>query len=308
MPKVAVTSPSFSRHPVLQKEIRSLFPDVKLNLEGTRFAGEALLQYIHDAEALIIGLEEMNRETIQQCANLKIISKYGVGLNNIDLDHCKSCGIQIGWTGGVNRRSVSEMTLGFMLGLCRNLYFTSNLLKSGTWKKAGGFQLTGKTVGIIGMGFIGKDLVRLLKPFHCRILANDIIDQTDFYLEHGLIKSTKEEIYRQADFITIHTPLTEKTLHLINEDALCMMKQTAIVINTARGGIIDENALKNALRTGQIGGAALDTYITEPPIDQELVEIPNLFTTPHIGGNALEAVEAMGKSAIGHLRRFYSIN
>lgn len=305
--KVAVTSPSFSQNSALQEEIRRYFPEAKLNLEGVRLKGESLLEYVRGHEALIVGLEPVDVPLLDQCSSLQIIAKYGVGLNNIDLKACEERKIAIGWTGGVNRRSVSEMTLGFMIGLCRNLYPTSNLLKQGTWNKCGGFQLSGKTVGIIGAGHIGKDLAQLLKPFGCRILVNDIIDQSSYYREHGLIEAAKEQIYREADFITIHTPLTELTYRLINEKTIRLMKPTAIVINTARGGIIDEPALKQALLEGRLGGAALDTYEEEPPEDMEFLEIPNLINTPHIGGNAQEAVEAMGRSAIAHLKRFYRL-
>ncbi|MBB4080237.1 D-3-phosphoglycerate dehydrogenase [Lewinella aquimaris] len=303
--KLAVTSPSFSTHPVLQKEILKSFPGAKLNLDGTRFVGQELIDYIQDAEALVIGLEQMDACTIDACRDLKIIAKYGVGLNNIDLDHCKRKGIKIGWTGGVNRRSVSEMVLGFMLSLGRNLYVTSNLLKQGKWRKNGGFQLTGKTIGIIGCGYIGKDLVELLKPFKCTILVNDILDLGDFCEMQGVRQVSLDKLYAEADFVTVHTPLTPETSNLLDAEAFSRMKQGAIVINTARGGIVHQKDLIAALESGQLGGAALDTYIEEPPENPNLLQVPNLMNTPHIGGNAIEAVEAMGMSAITHLRKFY---
>ena len=299
---IVVTSPSFSKNRVLQREIYRYFPDAKLNLDGRRFTKRELIEYIKDADGLIVGLDNIDREVLSHCKNLKVIAKYGVGLNNLDLDACRSLGIEIGWSGGVNRLSVAEMTIGYMLMLSRNLYITSNQLKKGIWNKNGGFELSGKVVGVIGVGFIGKELIRLLKPFRCKILVNDIINQDEYYRENNLIEVSKEQIYREADIITLHTPLDKTTYNLITLQEMRLMKPNAILINSARGGIINESDLKYALKNGIIGGGAIDVYEVEPPTDRELIELPNLITTPHIGGNSKEAVEAMGMSAIRNLR------
>ena len=305
--QITATSPSFSKNKILQKEIYTHFPNTKLNLEGKRFNQDELIEFIKDADGIIVGLEPINKEVMESCPNLKIISKYGVGLNNIDLDACKRRDIAIGWTGGVNRLSVAEMALGFMLSFSRNLFMTSNELKNGIWNKSGGFELSGKTVGIIGCGFIGKELVRLLKPFGCNILVNDIINQDEYYKQEGLIEVSKDEIYKQSDIITIHTPHNETTDNMIDLGILKSMKNSAYILNTARGGIINEQDLKYALQNGIIAGAGIDAYVEEPPTDREFIELPNLICTPHIGGNAKEAVEAMGMSAIQHLKEFYKL-
>ena len=300
--KIIATSPSFSKNKTLQEEIYKYFPNAKLNLEGKRFTQEELIEYIKDADAIIVGLEPITSEVLDNCPNLKMISKYGVGLNNIDLEECKKRGIKIGWTGGVNRLSVAEMALGFMLMFSRNLFMTSNKLKSGVWNKSGGFQLSGKTIGIVGVGYIGKELVRLLEPFGCKILVNDIINQDEYYQKNNLIEVTKEELYKESDFISIHTPQDEDTFNFITLDEMKLMKSTAYLLNTARGGLINEQDLKFALQNGIIAGAAIDAYVEEPPTDKEFLSLPNLICTPHIGGNAKEAVEAMGMSAIRHLK------
>lgn len=305
--KIAVTSPSFSKNPKLVKEIQRISGTVKLNVEGIRFDAEALYEYVKDAEALIVGLEPITEDLLKKCPDLKIISKYGVGLDNIALEACKSYGIEIGWKGGVNRISVAEMTLGFMLMLCRNLYATSNLLKQGTWNKSGGYQLSGKTIGLLGVGYVGKEVVRLLQPFGCKILVNDIRDQSEYYIEQGLLESSKEDIFKQADIVSIHMPLDKLNHNLIDKEVFKIMKPTSFIINTARGGIVNENDLKEAIKTGQIAGAATDVYLEEPPQDKELLSLPNLITTPHIGGNAAEAVEAMGMTAINEIRKFYGL-
>lgn len=304
---IIVTSPSFSSNTILQKEIYQYFPNAKLNLEGKRFGKKELLEYIQDADAIIVGLEPIDEEVLSQCKHLKIVSKYGVGLNNIDLDACKKRNIAIGWTGGVNKLSVAEMTLGYMLMLMRNLFITSNELKNGIWNKSGGFQLSAKKIGIIGVGHIGKEVVRLLKSFNCDIYVNDIIDQENYYKENNLKEVTKEEIFKTCDIVTIHTPYDDTTKDLATLEVFKMMKQSSFVINSARGGIINEDDLKYALQNNLIAGAAIDAYVEEPPTDKELLNLPNLICTPHIGGNAQEAVEAMGMSAIKHLVEYFKV-
>ncbi|TAD94725.1 MAG: hydroxyacid dehydrogenase [Bacteroidetes bacterium] len=300
--KIVVTSRSFSLNKTLRIELLQHFPEnVVFNDKGLYLDGQALLDFVQGADILVVGLEKIDENVLKVCPNLKMISKYGVGLDNIDLEICQKYGVKIGWTGGVNRLSVAEVALGFMLGLCRNLFLTSLQHKSGIWNKSGGYQLSGKTVGIIGVGFIGKELVRLLKPFGCKILVNDIIDQKQYYSENNLTETSKEDIFRQADLISFHTPLNTETTHLVRKETLELMKPSAFLINTARGSIIKREDLKWALQNKMIKGAAIDVYEEEPPTDLEFLQLENLVCTPHLCGNSEEAVLAMGRSAIRHL-------
>ena len=302
--KVKVSTIAFSKNKYLVECLLKEFPDAEVNTEGVRVNGEALVDYFTETEAAIVGLELITPDIIKQLPKLRMIAKYGVGLDNIDLEACKENNIKIGWTGGVNKRSVAEMTLGFMLMLSRNLFITSNELKKMVWNKKGGTQLTGKTIGIIGLGNIGKDLVSLLQPFGCNFLVNDIIDISDYAILNRLRIASKEEIYKNADIITIHTPLNFETSNLINLEVFKMMKSTAFLINTARGGIVNEKDLKFALEHKIILGAAIDVYESESVLNEELLVLPNLICTPHTGGNSHEAVVAMGLSAIEHLIRY----
>jgi phosphoglycerate dehydrogenase-like enzyme len=302
--KVKVSTIAFSKNKYLVECLLKEFPDAEVNTAAVRVNGEALVDYFTETEAAIVGLELITPDIIKQLPKLRMIAKYGVGLDNIDLEACKENNIKIGWTGGVNKRSVAEMTLGFMLMLSRNLFVTSNKLKQMVWNKKGGTQLTGKTIGIIGLGNIGKDIISLLQPFGCNFLVNDIIDISDYAILHRLRIASKEEIYKNADIITIHTPLNSETSNLINLEVFKMMKSTAFLINTARGGIVNENDLKFALEHKIISGAAIDVYESESVLNEELLVLPNLICTPHTGGNSLEAVVAMGLSAIEHLIRY----
>ena len=301
MMRVKVSNVAFSKNQYLVDALIKEFPNSVVNASGIRLNGDSLIEYFKDAEAAIVGLELITTEVLDKLPNLKVIAKYGVGLDNIDLEACKQRGVIVGWTGGVNKRSVAEMTLGFMLALCRNLYSTSNDLKSLYWNKNGGVQLSGKKIGVIGVGNIGKEVISLLKPFGCEILVNDIIDLSLFAKNEGLLISSKDQIFKEADIITVHTPYKKDTECMINTKAFSLMKPSTFVINTSRGGIINEEDLKNALKKKLIAGAALDVYETEPPVDKELLLLPNLICTPHTGGNSYEAVVAMGMSAITHL-------
>ena len=264
--------------------------------------------FLKDAEGVIVGLDEIDEDILKEVKNLKVISKYGVGLNNVDFNATSKYGVNVVYSQGVNKRSVSELALGNILSLMRNSYVTSNKLKIQEWDKNGGIQLSGKNVGIIGVGNIGKDLISLLKPFGCVVYVNDIIQQDEYYKRNNLIKATKEEIYRKCDVVTIHTPSNDLTKGMINKNVFAMMKKEAYFINTARGDIVVQEDLKWALKEKIIAGAAIDVYDQEPPKDYEFISLPNLICTPHIGGNAKEAVLAMGESAIENLVNYFREN
>ena len=299
---IGVTTVAFSKNKELINELNSKgFKKILFNEVQKRFTKDELIEFLSKCNIAIIGLDKITEEILVKLPNLKAISKYGVGLDNIDFEACKKYGVNVLYTTGINKRSVSELTLGCILSLLRNIYVSSNLLKKNIWEKNGGVQLTNKTVGIIGVGNIGKDLVQLLQAFNCKILVNDIINQDEYYKNNNLIENSKEEIFKNADIITIHTPLNDSTKYIINKKSLSIMKPNAIVINTARGGIINQEDLKWALKNNIIAGAAIDAYEIEPPDDLEFLNLPNLINTPHIGGNAIEAVEAMGKSAIENI-------
>ncbi len=301
--RVKVSTVAFSTNSFLVNELKKSFSNVSVNELGARIPEIELAAYFQEADAIIVGLEKITSDLLDKLPDLKIIAKYGVGLDNIDIEACNSRNIKIGWTGGVNRRSVAEMALGFMLALCRNLYITSTQLKQGFWNKNGGSQLTGKTIGIIGAGYIGRELIELLKPFNCKILVNDIIDISNLSVDNIFV-ADKKTIYLNSDIISLHTPLNNETYNLINLDVLKLMRKNSFLINTARGGIVNQANLKYALKTGLIAGAAIDVFDEEPPKDMELLALPNLICTPHIGGNANEAVINMGLSAINHLIAF----
>ena len=303
--KVVVTSRSFAKSTVLREELLRLFPNSVFNEGDKKLFGKELIEFINDADAAIVGVETIDSSVLEHTPELKIISKYGVGLDNIYQDSFKNRDIFLAWTGGTNKRSVSELTLCFMLGLCRNVFGSSFKLKKLEWEKDGGYQLSGKTVGIIGCGHTGSDVVRLLAPFGCNLLVRDIVDKSNFCQEQGASQVSLEAVLEQSNIISLHVPLTKQTHQMVNANFLQKMKSTGFLINTSRGQVVNQEALKTALMQGEISGAALDVFAEEPPIVKDFISLPNLMVTPHIGGNAIEGVEAMGRAAIQHLVSFF---
>ena len=234
---------------------------------------------------------------------LKVVSKFGVGLDMIDRQAMHKHSVKLGWTGGVNRRSVSELVISFAIALLRHVPASHREVLSGTWRQHIGGYLSGRTVGIIGCGYVGKDLVKMLQPFECPILVNDIKNYDNFYKQYNVKTVDKDELLAMSDIVTLHTPLDDSTRNMLTSERLSLMKSDAILINVARGGLLDEKALKHMLINGKLGGAALDVFSIEPPQDEELLKLSNFIVTPHIGGSASEAIMAMGRAAIDGLEQ-----
>jgi D-3-phosphoglycerate dehydrogenase len=296
--RVAVCSRSFSKNPILRAELLAVHPDVTFNDAGASLSGESLVAFLQGHDAAITALETVDAFVLSRVPELEVVSKYGVGLDMIDLEAMRTHGKRLGWTGGVNRRSVSELVLACAISMLRNVPAAQREVLSGTWRQHVGGNLSGRTVGIIGCGHIGKDLIRLLQPFGCRILVNDIRDYPDFYATFAIETLGVDDLLRQSDVVTLHVPLDASTRDMIDARRLSLLKPTALLINAARGGLVDEMALKEALRSGRLAAAAFDVFRSEPPTDQELLSLPNFLATPHLGGSSHEAILAMGRAAI----------
>ena len=299
--KVAVCSRSFSNNPVLRAELLARYQQVTFNDAGLQLKGDSLVTFLKGHDKAITALETVDEDVLARLPELQVISKYGVGLDMIDMVAMRKHGKRLGWAGGVNRRSVSELVIAFAIAMLRHVPAANREVLSGTWRQQVGGYLSGRMVGIIGCGHTGKDLVQLLQPFGCPVLVNDILDFPDFYKAHGIRPVVLEELLAQSDLVTLHVPLDESTRGMLDETKLALMKPTAILINAARGGLVDEIALKHMLQNKRLAAAAFDVFSVEPPTDQELLSLPNFLATPHIGGSAHEAILAMGRAAIDGL-------
>jgi phosphoglycerate dehydrogenase-like enzyme len=299
--KVAVTSRSFSKHSGLRKELLKRYPQTKFNDSGKSLSGKDLVDFLSGYEKAITALETLDGSILKQLPQLQVVGKYGVGLDMIDLQAMSDLGIKLGWTAGVNCRGAAELTLSLMIASLRKLTLCQKEIFAGRYQQIRGRGLTGRTVGIIGCGHIGKDLVRLLKPFKCKILAYDIVSYDRFYQENGIEEVELDVLLNLSDLVTLHVPLDASTKNLIGARELNLMKSDSILMNVARGGIVDESSLLQALQNGDIGGAAFDVLVQEPPVDFELLNLDNFLITPHIGGSTDESVWAMGMAAISGL-------
>jgi len=302
--KVAVCSRSFSKNIALRKELLDRYKNVTFNDDGLQLQGDTLIKFLKGHQKAISALEIIDDYVLSQLPELNVISKYGVGLDMIDMNAMAKYGKKIGWTRGVNRRSVSELVISFAIALLRHVPASHREVLSGTWRQHVGGQLSGRTIGVIGCGHIGKDLIKLLQPFECSILVNDICKYEDFYNKYNVEDVEKEELLERSDIVTLHVPLDQSTQNMLSIKRLALMKKSAILINVARGGLVDEIALKNMLLNNRLAGAAFDVFLEEPPQDQELLSLPNFLVTPHIGGSSQEAILAMGRAAIQGLEVF----
>jgi D-3-phosphoglycerate dehydrogenase len=298
---IVVAARSFAKNPTLRKELLARYPDVTFNDSGQVLSGDALIALLQGHERAIVGLEPIDEQVLSAVPELRVISKYGVGLDAVDLQAVARHQVKLAWTGGVNRRSVAELTIMFAIALLHRVPQAERELRGGQWNPLVGRQLTGRTVGIVGCGHVGKDLVALLAPFGCRVLAHDIRDYRDFYDAHQVEPVSLLRLLQESEIVTLHVPLDATTRGMIGAREIAEMQPRAILINAARGGLVDETALREALVSGHLAGAAFDVFTQEPPVDRALFDLPVFLGTPHIGGSTAEAQLAMGRAAIDGL-------
>jgi len=299
MTRVAVPCHAFCRNQVLRRELLDEFPDVKFNDDYLRFDEDGLIEWLAGCNAAIVSLDAISERVLTALPELKVISNYGVGLDNVDPAAMNKRRVRLGWTAGVNRLSVAELALSFAIAGVRHVTALNTDMRAG--KRPGqrmGRLLSGRVVGIHGCGHVGKELVRLLQPFECKILACDIVDYGEFYRSFDVTPVGFDELVDRAEVLSLHLPLNESTRGLYDAAVLARLRDDCVLINTCRGNIVDEGALKAALGGRRIAAACFDVFAIEPPLDDELLNLPNLLATPHIGASAAEARLAMGRAAI----------
>lgn len=267
----------------------------------TDITPENLLTTIPEYDAMVIrSRTKVTKEVLDAASNLKAVARAGVGLDNVDLPYAKEKGVEVINSPEAPSNAVAELVIGLMFNIARKISEADATMKAGRWekKKLTGFEIKGKTLGVIGFGRIGYNLGQKAKCLGMRVLAFDVFMEQvrDFVIEAGAEEATLEEIYAESDFISIHVPLLPSTKHMISTEQFEAMKPGAYIINAARGGVIDEEALNVALDEGKISGAALDCFESEPSPNEELVCRLNVVCTPHIGAGSVEA--SIGNSTI----------
>lgn len=275
---------------------------------GRMLTGEEIISHCGDGTALLVGRETLDASTLAKLPSLKVIAKYGVGLDNLDQEAMRRQNIALAWRAGVNAPYVAEHALGLLLGLSRKIAIGSQLLHQGQWRKDGGESIHGKKVAIIGLGHTGTATAKLLKAgFGCDIRAYDILDKTAEGKELGIaIAGSLAEAVADADVISLHVPLTEKTLNMVDSQFFHSLSPGCLIINTSRGEVIDQPSLVAALDSGAVAGAGLDVFWREPEIDAPLMSHPLVVATPHTAGNSRQAVQAMGEAAIAGLVEYWA--
>ena len=306
MKKVLITPRSF---PQSGKEAYKLLRengfDIIDNTSGKSFNEEQMIEQCATVDAVIVGVDPITEKVLKNAKKLKAISKYGAGLDNVDLKTAEELGIKVDRAAGTNAVSVAELAIGLFFTLARNILYSAKSVKSGGWDRLRGVELTGKIVGILGLGNIGKEVARMASGLGMNVIGYDpYVNKDDESIKKYSIKiMDKAGVIKNADFLTLHMPLTDETKYIINSESINSMKSTSFIVNTARGELVDEDALYDALVSGKIAGAAEDVFSKEPPGEHRLLKLDNFILLSHIGAFTKEANEKMALKSAENLIR-----
>jgi D-3-phosphoglycerate dehydrogenase len=301
--RVLVTPTSFGREdPRLWEELRGAVGEVVVNPHARPLTSEEVAELLPGCQGYIAGLDVIDARALAAADSLQVIARYGAGVDRVDLNAARSKGVIVTNTPGANAVSVAELAIALMLAVARDLPRANSATKAGEWPRLRGLALAGKTVGLIGLGAIGKAVAVRLRAFDCRILAYDPYPDEAFAATTDITFLPLDDLLPQADVVSLHVPALPETRRMVNGDFLARMKPGSILINTARGELVDEDALLASLRDGHLRGAGLDAFSQEPPgADNPLLALPQVVATPHTGAHTDDAVNAMGWGALRNL-------
>lgn len=266
--------------------------ELEFNPYGRKITTSELKMLLPEIDALIAGTERINADVLEYAKDLKLISRVGIGLDGIDWQEVNKRNIEVAYTPDAPSLSVAELTVGLMISLLRGINKADYEMHKKNWNRFTGFELSGKTIGIIGLGRVGKKVVKLLEPFNCKILANDINPDKEFIKICNITLVDKDTLYRESLIVSLHVPLTKETHLMINKRIFQRMRHDSYLINTSRGQIVDEQDLYMAIKNHQISGAAVDVYPVEP-YSGPLCELDNIIFTCHMGSCTKESRTAM---------------
>jgi D-3-phosphoglycerate dehydrogenase / 2-oxoglutarate reductase len=307
MAKVLITTVPFGEKNRLPlKLLENAKIEYLINPYNKKLTESQLSGLVGDFDALIAGTEPISDKVMEQALNLKLISRVGIGLDSVDLTSARRRGIKVAYTPDAPSPAVAELTLNMILTLLRSVHISNQQMRQKKWKRIFGRRLSDTTVGIIGVGRIGTHLLRLMTGFgKIRTLVNDILPNLELDQNFNLEWVAKEQIYREADVISIHLPLTSLTRSMICKEQLLQMKRDALIINTSRGGIIDEEDLYNVMMEDHLGGAAIDVFENEP-YSGKLIEIERCLLTAHMGSMSADCRVQMEIEATEEAIRFFT--
>lgn len=298
MTKVAVTSGLFAAMPEMAARIRERFPDAKI-VEGRPPSSEdEVIEFVRGHQVVVAGIERYTARVLDNLPDLEVIACCSAGVDHLDPALLQARGIRMGWIPGVNKHAVSEMALCFMIDILRDIHVSNTALREERWSRARGLLLRNRVVGTHGCGNIGKEVVKLLQPFDCTVLACDRSPDHAFYEQYGVQHVEPEELWSRSEVLTLHLPRNSTTIGLYSAEVLDQLRHGVYLVNTARGSIVDEAALAERLGDGRIAAAAFDVFAVEPPDEYSLMQLPNFLSTAHIGAGAEEAWVAMAEAGI----------
>jgi D-3-phosphoglycerate dehydrogenase len=305
--RVAVTIPYFDFFPHLKEELAAMYPGTKFRTDRERLSEDRIVDYLKGYDAAVIGIDWFTDKVLAQLPDLKVISMCSAGVDHIDPDILNKYGKKLWWQAGVNKVSVAELAICYMVLSIRRVHTLSSILRAGDWKGPVGFgaDLRGKTVGIHGCGHIGKEVVKLLQPWGVKILISDREDMREFARQWNAEQVSAEEMWARSDVLTVHLSKNASTIGLYSADVQKKMKAGMFVVNIARGQMFDEVALAENLKTGHFAGAAFDVFAVEPANDNPLIHLPNMFASPHIGATTRESWENMLRSGMYGIEKAY---
>ena len=302
--KVLTTPRSYGKtDPQVFDMLREAGLEVVRNDTGGILDKETIKAMLADCDGVIVGVDPMDAEVIAAAPKLKAIAKYGVGVDNIDLDAAKARGIKVSRTVGANSEAVADYAMALILAVARKTVLIDRQCRKGDWKKITTRDVTGGTIGILGLGAIGKNVAQRAQGFGMTVMAYDPFWPEEYAREHHIARADPDEIYARCDVISLHLPLTPETENIIGAAELAKMKPDAILVNTARGGLIDENALLDALEAGRLYGAGIDAFSSEPPKDPRWFTLDNVVLGSHCAASTSGASRNMGRMATANLIR-----
>ncbi len=281
--------------------LRAASYELVFNPLGRPLTEDELLPLLGDCDGYLAGLDYITEKVLASCSKLKVISRYGVGYDRVDLQAAKDKGIIVTNTPGVNAAAVAELAMTLVLSLARHVPMLDRMTREGKWIRSSGIELGGKVMGVMGLGAVGKNVARYAQGFGMTVMAYDPYMDMDYAAANNIRVAAFDEVVKESDVISLHLPLTPDTKHVMNETVIARMKPTAILVNTSRGGIIDEDAAYEALKTGRLGGLGIDVFEKEPPTDSPLFALDNVVVTPHTAAHTKEATENMANLSAANL-------
>ena len=302
--KILTTPRSYGKDmPELFAQLEAAGYEVVRNTTGGILEKDAMKEMLADCVGVIVGVDPMDAEVLASAPKLRAIAKYGVGVDNIDMDYCKEHGIKVSRTVGANSEAVADYAMALMLAVARKVPEIDRKCRTLNWGKITTRDVSHATLGLFGLGAIGRHVAERAQGFGMKVIAYDPYWPEEFAREHGIERADSETIFKNADFISLHLPLMPDTEGFVGEKELGWMKKDAILINTARGGLVDEKALLKALKEGRIYGAGLDAFAHEPPEDDDWFELDNVVLGSHCAASTRGATQNMGRMATENLLR-----